>query len=320
MSMLSYEKNILNFKRQLSFGGLSVFNLKKLAGRKPDGVVVCGMGGSGLPGLILKKLAGELKLPVPVVIVRDGKLPPLYFKKPLFIVISFSGETAETLAVLNSALKLRNRAGIAVITSGGKLGVLAKKNRLPTVTFNPQNLTPRESSATMFSGIVKVLKELFPIRISLLSALEPSGLRKLGNSLARTAKNRNILIYTDSSFDHLGYIWKTNLNETAKIPAFNNVYPELYHNEIAGFEKASGAWMIFWLKGKLSAAENGKIKLISKILGAKNIKTVEIPLKGRNRQEKTWNGVILSHWVSLYLAEMNKVDPRETKIIQKLKG
>ncbi|MEK7651233.1 MAG: SIS domain-containing protein [Patescibacteria group bacterium] len=328
--MVSYEKNLAEFGKQLSFKNLADFRLKKPAKTKPDGIVICGMGGSGIPGMIIKSFSEELGLLVPIVIVKDKKIPRLYLKNPFFIAVSFSGKTAETLACLKQALALKSKSGVAVVTSGGKLKSFADKRGLPLVTFRAGDLTPtpgdqvwgltpREASGIMVHGIVKVLKAVFPlIKTSPLKGFEPLHLKGFGEQLARKAKDRNILIYTDHSFAHLGYIWKTNLNETAKIPAFTNIYPELNHNEIAGFEKAKGAWAIFWLKEKSSAVLNEKIKIISKIIGNR-AKSFEVPIEGRNLQEKTWNSIVLSHWVSLYLAKLNKVDPRKTKIIDRLK-
>ncbi|TSA44289.1 hypothetical protein D4R51_04185 [bacterium] len=316
--MISYEKNLLEFKRQLSFKNLSSTNLKKLAGIKPDGLVICGMGGSGLPGLILEKLAGELKIPVPVVSVRDEFLPKTGFKKPLFIIVSFSGETAETIKGLKSALHLKN-ASVAIVTGGGKLKKLATKKNLPLILFSPSNLTPREASGTMFYGIIEILRTVFNLKVNLSPKLaNPIQLKVLGEELAKAARGRNVLIFTDSDFSHLGYIWKINLNETAKIPAFANVYPELFHNEISEFEGKTGSWIILWLKNK-SSPENKRIKIIEKILGKRDVKSIEVPLTGKNKREKTWNGVLLSHWMSLGLAKINKVDPRKTKTIDELK-
>ena len=164
--MISYEKNLLEFGRQLSFKKLAFYFLEKLAGAKPDGVVVCGMGGSGITGTILKKLAGELGIPVPTVSVRDRTLPRLFFKKPLFIFVSFSGETAETIANLKSALAYKSGADVAIVTAGGKLKSIAQEKRLPLVTFHPENLTSREASGTMFYGLFKILKVILPVKVS----------------------------------------------------------------------------------------------------------------------------------------------------------
>ncbi len=317
--MISYEKNLLEFGRQLSFKKLAFYFLEKLAGAKPDGVVVCGMGGSGIPGTILKKLAGELGIPVPTVSVRDRTLPRLFFKKPLFIFVSFSGETAETIANLKSALAYKSGADVAIVTAGGKLKSIAQEKRLPLVTFHPENLTSREASGTMFYGLIKILKVILPVKVSSFESLNANKFKGPGKKLAEAAKNRNVLVYTDSNFSHLGCIWKTNLNETAKVPAFTNVYPELNHNEIAGFEKGKSDWIIFWLKDKISSGTDRKIKLAAKILRKRGIKSVEIPLMGKNKSEKTWNGIALSHWIAFYLAKANGVDLRKTKIIKQLK-
>ena len=327
--MISYEENLARFGEQLSFKNLADFRLKKPAKTRPDGIVICGMGGSGIPGMIIESFSEELGIPVPTMVVKDGKIPRLYFKNPFFVAVSFSGETAETLACLKQALAMKGKSGLAIITSGGKLKSFADKYKLPLVLLKHGDLTPtpgdqvwgltpREASGIMVHGIVKVLKAVFPLKVSPLKRFKPLRLKGFGEQLARKAKDRNILIYTDYSFAHLGYIWKTNLNETAKIPAFTNIYPELNHNEIAGFEKAKGAWAIFWLKEKSSAVLNEKIKIISKIIGNR-AKSFEVPIEGRNLQEKTWNSIVLSHWVSLYLAKLNKVDPRKTKIIDRLK-
>lgn len=315
--MISYEKNLMDFGEQLSFKKLVLSGLDKLAKMRPDGIVVFGMGGSGLPGLILKKLADEIKITVPVTVVRDRKLPRLFFKRPIFVAVSFSGGTAETIDVFNSALRLRNKAGLAAVTGGGRLRSLALKNHLPLAAFGTRGLTPREASGMMFYGIVRILKSVFPLQISSsIKLTNPNRSGSLGKKLAEAARNRNVLIYTQPDFSHLGYIWKTNFNETAKIPAFSNTYPEVNHNEIAGFERKSGHWTIFWIKS--GNADDKKIKKIEKILGRKGIKNIEIALTGKNKQEKTWNGIVLSHWTALALAKLNKVNPRKAAIINEL--
>jgi glucose/mannose-6-phosphate isomerase len=318
--MLSYEKNLREFGRQFSPETFSFSDVGKLRTARPDGIVICGMGGSGLPGLILEKLAGELKIPVPVVSVRDETLPKTGFRRPLFILISFSGETAETINDLKSALHTGKKAGVAIIAGGGKLETLAEKNRLPRAIFSVDDLTPRESLGTMFYGLIEILRTVFNLRGN--PSFKPTNslrLEVLGKKLAKVARGRNVLVFTDPDFSHLGYIWKTNLNETAKIPAFANVYPELFHNEISEFEKKSGSWIILWLKNKRVSPENRKMRITEKILGERNVKSVEVQLQGKTRWEKTWNGVVLSHWMSLALARVEKIDPRRTRTIDELK-
>ena len=110
--------DIKNYAKQFDYVPL-VENAGKL--KKYKKFIVCGMGGSGIPGEILKNLADAMKLPVPVILVKDVIVPKLYIKNPLFVIISFSGETSETISALKSALNYKNKAGIAVITTGGKL-------------------------------------------------------------------------------------------------------------------------------------------------------------------------------------------------------
>ena len=154
----------------------------------------------GIPGMIIKSFSEELGLLVPIVIVKDKKIPRLYLKNPFFIAVSFSGKTAETLACLKQALALKSKSGVAVVTSGGKLKSFADKRGLPLVTFRAGDLTPtpgdqvwgltpREASGIMVHGIVKVLKAVFPlIKTSPLKGFEPLHLKGFGEQLARKAK------------------------------------------------------------------------------------------------------------------------------------
>ena len=44
------------------------------------------------------------------------------------------------------------------------------------------------------------------------------------------------LIYSSADFEAVGYRLKCQFNENSKLHAFNNVIPELNHNEIIGWE------------------------------------------------------------------------------------
>ena len=90
-------------------------------------VIVAGMGGSAIAGDLVTDLAGPSS-PMPIRIVRDFRIPGIPSgntagpgPKPgqLIVVCSFSGETAETLAMFNQA----RAAGVAMaaITGGGTL-------------------------------------------------------------------------------------------------------------------------------------------------------------------------------------------------------
>ncbi|MEK7212181.1 MAG: hypothetical protein AAB686_00705, partial [Patescibacteria group bacterium] len=159
-----FQKNILEFNRQLSPGGLSARNLDKLRGRKPDAVIVSGMGGSGLPGRILKMAAKEIGLNIPVINWHDYGLADVRdyrLKRPLYIFVSFSGNTEETISGLRQFLNLKpktknQKTSAAVIATGGKLLETADSHKLARVSFTGSGLTPRQDSGKMFYALIQV--------------------------------------------------------------------------------------------------------------------------------------------------------------------
>src|SRR6185295_17584834 len=102
-------------------------------------VVVSGLGGSGIGGnLVAEIVAAELKVPMSV--NKDYFLPAFVNENTLLIISSYSGNTEETVYVLNEGLK--RKAKITCITSGGKIAEIAKANSLDLILI-PGGMPPR---------------------------------------------------------------------------------------------------------------------------------------------------------------------------------
>ncbi len=321
--MTEYENSVRGLPEQLHSGAAQTANLDKLRGAKPDAVIVCGMGGSGLIGDILRATAGEIGLPVPVLTVKHETLPATPFKRPLYVCVSFSGETSEALSCLKAALKEKHKTGVAVVTGqGGKMRRLAEEYGLPAAFFTPGHLTPRLASGYMYYGLTNILRGAFPrLTVRDLSrSIKTAGFAREGASLAKRLKGKNVLIYSDEAHAALGYIWKISLNETGKTAAFAGTYPEINHNEIVGFEGIKGPWHGVWLMDPaLGKTIKSKADFVIKALKCGGIESDKISLKGKTAEEKFWNGVILAEWTSLNVAKLRGVRPEETKEIDELK-
>ena len=61
-----------------------------------DQLVVMGMGGSGIAGDIVKAIVSP-RIPIPVVVSKGYECPNFVGRRTLVMVVSFSGETEETL-------------------------------------------------------------------------------------------------------------------------------------------------------------------------------------------------------------------------------
>lgn len=299
---------------------------------KPDGVIIIGMGGSGIAGDLLIGLKKEIKLQVPVVLWKNRELPETHFKKPLFIFISFSGNTEETLSGLRHILNKPRafpRSGarktlVSVITTGGKLRAIAEKNKIPLIAFPDQQLTPREAIRYTFYTLLLTLKSYFP-EISTTAAfpqkhINSPSIRKNAERLAKLIYSKIVLIYTNDACSHIGYAWKIILNETGKHPVFTNIIPEMFHNEIASFEKNRIRFLTIFIAPKsYNKIDLKKITVARKLLRSKRVQCETLKLNEINKIESTWNAIELSHWIGFYLAKIKKTNPSTTPIIEKIK-
>ncbi len=89
-----------------------------LGKKKPDKIVVTGLGGSAIGGDLLRTyLLKELK--IPVLVNRYYHLPEFVGKDTLLLAVSYSGNTEETISAYNMAKG--SKARVIVMTSGGQL-------------------------------------------------------------------------------------------------------------------------------------------------------------------------------------------------------
>lgn len=319
-----FKKNIETFAEQLGEKNLSARNLKRLDGGTWERVVIMGIGGSGLAGDILRSAQDEIGLKAPIVIWKDYGLPKIAgnAQHSLYIFVSFSGDTEETLSGLRAILKNGKKpGGIAAITTGGELERIAKIHGLPIVMFPPGTLTPRQATGMMFYSLIKVLRSAgFKPSVPAFERLRLGYAEREGKALARNLQKKLIVVYTDQRHKDLGYIWKIKFNETAKTLAFANVIPEMNHNEIVGFErKQTPAAALFLRDATLSPRLNKRFAVTEKLLKARGVSTHTIKLIGKNLLEKTWRTIAVADWTSYYLALANHIDPKETRIIDTLK-
>ncbi len=322
--MDSYQKNIISSPSRLSKKGLESENLFVLRGARPDGIIICGMGGSGLAGMILRYSRKDTGLDLPVFSWRNYELPEMQefgLKHPLYIFTSFSGNTEETVSAYHLAQKKRSLT-IAVIATGGKLLQLAEKNHSPLVRFPAEDLTPRQGVGRMFYALIQILQaaKLISQKEFDYRHMDARKEMSLGRSLAKKIFNRTAVIYTDREHEDLGYLWKITINETGKQPAFLNVLPEMHHNEISGFEKNINPFVALLLyPPKLSPAMRKRFAVTHRMLSELGVPIVEINLSYKNKLEQVWRKLMLTEWVGYYLAQMHKADPAATPTVDAIK-
>jgi len=97
-------------------------------------VVFMGMGGSASAGdLVLDWL--DNKISVPGIVHRDPALPRFVGSDTLFVALSYSGATRETLAAFREARK--RGSDIVAIGTGGQLEKLSEQLHVPFLSVQP---------------------------------------------------------------------------------------------------------------------------------------------------------------------------------------
>ncbi|MDF2422370.1 MAG: SIS domain-containing protein, partial [Nitrosopumilus sp.] len=124
-----------------------------------DHIVFAGMGGSGAIGDLFSSILS--KSDIHVSLVKGYLLPKTVNKNTLVVATSISGNTSETLTVLDSAAKLDCR--LIAFSSGGKMEDMCKKNQIMFRKI-PLVHSPRTSLVSFTYSILKTLNSVLPIK------------------------------------------------------------------------------------------------------------------------------------------------------------
>jgi len=315
-----FRKVILDFPKQFPIGMTAAKNIFL---KKPEKVFICGMGGSALPGEILKMYFENAKIKIPLFSHRNYSLPFQVKKEDLICTISYSGNTEETISSFEEALKRKLK--LAAISFDGKLAQLCKKNKIP-IAIIPGGIPPRTALGYLTGALFQILINCQALPnisreiLKLEKELQPLKLELKGKKIAQRLKNKIPLIYASAFNFPLAKIWKIKFNENAKIPAFANFFPELNHNEMVGFEKGKNNFYILILRDQTDHPKILKrMDLTSEILKKRGVKVENIYLEGKGFFNKIFSNLLLADWVAYYLAINYGIDPTPVKIVEEFK-
>jgi len=298
-------------------------------------VVIAGMGGSAVSGDILLGLyAQQLKLSVEV--KRGYSLPAHVGEKSLVVVISYSGNTEEALQVLKSAEK--QKAKIAVITSGGKLAEIAEKKKYSRIMI-PTDLQPRAALGYLFfalqtifesAGIISVTEKAKEETVKILNRLAeeyapsvPTIKNKAKQLAQKLFRKIPLILGAEGITWAAAYRWKTQFNENSSGMAFCSLLPEMNHNEIVGLNnlvRTNNNFVLIVLRDdKDNERIKKRIEITKSILAPKLAGIVQIEAEGVSPLAKMFSLILMGDFVSTYLAVLTGVDPAEIDIITRLK-
>lgn len=315
---MEFTETIKSLQKQFQYNP-EIINAEKLG--KYERYIFVGMGGSALAPDLLRVTNPELD----ILIYRDYGLPDLpdkILQNSLIILNSYSGNTEEVLDAFKLALS--KNLSVAVVSMGGKLLELARQNAIPYVEMPDWGLEPRMALGLNLRALLKVLGQ--DETLDIISKIKIKDSEREGRELAEKLRGFVPIIYSSRKNGPIAYAWKVKINETAKKPAFSNVFPELNHNEMAGFHPnevsrlLSQNFHFIFLKDELDNPRILKrMAVTAKLLKSHKLNVETIKLAEENIFTKIFSSLQLADWTSYYIAKEYGIDPTDLSIIEEFK-
>ena len=299
-------------------------------------IVIAGMGDSGIAADIVAAVAHS-EVCVPITVVKGYDCPAFVGPRTLVFAVSHSGETEETLAFAAAAADAG--AVLVAVTAGGALRDLAVARGGVQV---PCPVSPTDRTTIM--GLVPVVLGVLHRRgfwagaHRALDAAEAQlrvrrdacgpaveGTANPARELARRLDRTFPLVYGGGVLGAAAaYRWKCAHTESAKAPAFWNAYPELDHNEIAGWGQDGDVTR--QLISIIELRHDGEDPRIAdrfeatrEIIRETVHQVLEVRAQGDGPLAQVLDLVALGEWVSCYVALQNDVDPGPVPAVNDLK-
>jgi glucose/mannose-6-phosphate isomerase len=294
---------------------------------------IMGMGGSGSAGdVILDWL--RPRLPVPAFVHREPELPASVNSKTLFVAISYSGNTSETLAAFRSA---RRRGSIlAGVGTGGKLREFCASFSARFVEVE-SSVAPRAaltqlvvgaSSVLEAAGLVKSLyREMAETGRDLVRRNRQWRMQSISKNnpakrLASIIAGRFLVVYSLQRMSSVARRFKNQLAENCKEEARFDLLPEACHNEVEAWHDKGRISLPFFIRDEQETGfERSIIQAFrSTIMSSGKTKPVEVSVGGRGGLSQLLSPTLFLDYVSVYRAIQKGVDPTPTTLIELYKS
>jgi len=292
-----------------------------------DHVVFAGMGGSGAIGELFASILSKSNIHVSL--VKGYLLPKTVDKNTLVVTISVSGNTVETLTVLDSAHKLD--CNLIAFSSGGKIEQYCIKNQINYKKFESVH-SPRASFAKFTFSILKILNSIIPINkqeiTQCIESLENLSQKISSDNLSETNPSLDLanfitgipLIYYPYGLQSSATRFKSSIQENAKSHIIIEDVVEASHNGIVAWEKPSIVQPILLRGYDDYIKTKNRFEIIKEFFDKNNIKYKEITSVPGNILTKTVTLIYFLDYVSLYRAILSEIDPSPVPSIDFIKS
>lgn len=290
--------------------------------KKADKFLLVGMGGSHLQGGILRMLKPSLDF----MIHQDYGLPECVGKDRLVIVSSYSGNTEETISAFKEAIE--RGFSVTVSSVGGKLIELAKHHEVPYIQIPDTGIQPRSALGYTTKALLKLAGEEELLRESsgLAASLHPKEFEDAGKALAQRLFGKVPVIYSSRRNQPIAYNWKIKFHESAKVPCFFTVFPEVNHNEMTGFDViestkklSENLCFIFLKDAKDDPKIQKRMEVLERLYQERGFKIEIVSFKGGSMLQRIFCCLLLADWTAWYTAKEYGTEPEEVPMIEEFK-
>jgi glucose/mannose-6-phosphate isomerase len=293
-----------------------------------DNIVILGMGTGKTAGQVVRAV-GATTIPVPILVESSYEIPACVGAQSLVFAISGSGNTDEVNHT--AAASAERGARIAVVTTGGRLADFAQSHGAPFVQI-PLGIQP---ARVTFGVVVASLLTMLEIagflpdaRLWLDGAVSQlrrrrEELRRDGNVAERLASllaGRHVLCQGDVPIGATAAErWKAQINQNARQAASASEQPNASHNEAVAWDSRNDLTLereaaVLLRHGFEDARVGQRIDRLAHYLSGK------VPVHSVRGEGETPFAVLMDlatigDFTSLYLAELNGVDPSSAQFI-----
>ena len=179
-------------------------------------------------------------------------------------------------------------------------------------------ISPRFISSRI-RGAARLLKELVE-ELGPEAGVEINQAKQIATRLVDTIP----IVYAPESLRSAALRFKTQLNENSKVLAKYDVFPELNHNEVIGWDTPRRLTSIFTVLLISREQEREEIKermrvVKNEFLATKASRIIEIKARGKSILQQILSSIYVGDMTSFYLAILYRVDPVSTKVFRLVK-
>lgn len=295
------------------------------SGKNISNIIITGLGGSGIGGTIISELVNDT-CKVPIIINKDYFLPAFANENTLVIVSSYSGNTEETLQVMNEAIARKTQ--LICVTSGGTVLDLAKQHQFEYIEI-PGGFPPRSCIGYSLVQLIKIFIAKGFADPKLMSDLEASihlleskkaEVKSAAEVIAKKLTNKIAVLYSLGSCEGTSVRFRQQINENSKALCWHHVFPEMNHNELVGWTQENKDLVVITFHTTFDYERTKKRYEVCKPIFQKYAnEVIDIAAQGTSKLEQFMYLINIGDWISCYIADIKGIDPVEVNVINHLK-